>query len=103
MSLKEKFDMEILGTLIQYYSLAVEHFASIGNQKKCDEYNENLNLLFKQAEIKKNMNEDKNIESNAKREEIKQEMQVAKEKKTNKTVKSILKDKLKKQTKYIKN
>ena len=49
------------------------------------------------------MNEDKNIESNAKREEIKQEMQVAKEKKTNKTVKSILKDKLKKQTKYIKN
>ena len=33
MSLKEKFDMEILGTLIQYYSLAVEHFASIGNQK----------------------------------------------------------------------
>ena len=27
------------------------------------------------------MNEDKNIESNAKREEIKQEMQVAKEKK----------------------
>ena len=36
MSLKEKFDMEILGTLIQYYSLAVEHFASIGNQKKCD-------------------------------------------------------------------
>ena len=99
MSLKEKFDMEILGTLIQYYSLAVEHFASIGNQKKCDEYNENLNLLFKQAEVKRYMNEGKNIESNAKKEEIKQEMQVATEKITNKTVKSILKDKEKKQTK----
>ena len=99
MSLKEKFDMEILGTLIQYYSLAVEHFASMGNQKKCDEYNENLNLLFKQAEVRKYMNEGKNIESNAKKEEIKQEMQVATEKITNKTVKSILKDKEKKQTK----
>ena len=53
MSLKEKFDMEILGTLIQYYSLAVEHFASIGNQKKCDESNENLNLLLNKLKLKK--------------------------------------------------
>ena len=45
------------------------------------------------------MNEGKNIESNAKKEEIKQEMQVATEKITNKTVKSILKEKEKKQTK----
>ena len=99
MSLKEKFDMEILGTLIKYYSLAVEHFGSIGDYKKCAEYNENLNLLFKQIEVKKYMNEGKNIESNAKKEEIKQEMQVATEKITNKTVKSILKEKEKKQTK----
>ena len=99
MSLKEKFDMEILGTLIKYYSLAVEHFGSIGDHKKCAEYNENLNLLFKQVEVKKYMNEGKNIETNAKKEEIKQEMQVAKEKITNKTVKSILKEKEKKQTK----
>ena len=29
LSLKEKFDMQILSTLIQYYSLAVEHFGSM--------------------------------------------------------------------------
>ena len=99
MSLKEKFDMEILGTLIKYYSLAVEHFGSIGDQKKCMEYNENLNLLFKQIEVKKYMSEGKNIESNAKKEEVKQEMLVAETKITNKTAKSILKEKEKKQTK----
>ena len=33
LNLKEKFDMNILQTLIQYYSLAVEHFASIGDEK----------------------------------------------------------------------
>ena len=99
MALKEKFDMEILGTLIKYYSLAVEHFGSLGDEKKCAEYNENLNLLFKQIEVKKYMNEGNNIESNAKKEEIKQEMENAEKKVTNKTVKSILKDKTKKHTK----
>ena len=99
MSLKEKFDMGILGTLIQYYSLAVEHFGSIGDVQKCAEYNENLNLLFKQMEVKKYMNEGTNIESNAKKDEVKQEMHKAENKITNKTVKSILKDKEKKQTK----
>ena len=99
MSLKEKFDMGILGTLIQYYSLAVEHFGSIGDAKKCAEYNENLNLLFKQMEVKKYMNEGTNIESNAKKDEVKQEMHKAENKITNKTVKSILKNKEKKQTK----
>ena len=99
MSLKEKFDMEILGTLIKYYSLAVEHFGSLGNQKKCAEYNENLNLLFKQMEVKKYMNEGNNIESNAKKEELKKEMHVAETKITDKTAKSILKEKEKKQTK----
>ncbi len=99
MNLKEKFDMEILGTLIKYYSLAVEHFGSIGDAKKCAEYNENLNLLFKQIEVQKYMKEGNNIESNAKKEEIKQEMHQAEKKITNKTVKSILKEKGKKQTK----
>ena len=99
MSLKEKFDMEILSTLIKYYSLAVEHFGSLGNQKKCAEYNENLNLLFKQMEVKKYMNEGNNIESNAKKEELKKEMHVAETKITDKTAKSILKEKEKKQTK----
>ena len=99
MALKEKFDMEILGTLIKYYSLAVEHFGSIGDAKKCEEYNENLNLLFKQVEVKKYMKEGNNIESNAKKEEIKQEMENAEKKITTKTVKSILKDKTKKHTK----
>ena len=99
MALKEKFDMEILGSLIKYYSLAVEHFGSLGDAQKCMEYNENLNLLFKQIEVKKYMDEGKNIESNAKKEEIKQEMQNAEQKITNKTVKSILKDKTKKHTK----
>jgi hypothetical protein len=99
MNLKEKFDMEILGTLIKYYSLAVEHFGSIGDEKKCAEYNENLNLLFKQIEVKKYMNEGNNIESNAKKEEIKKEMKRAEKKITDNTVKSILKEKEKKQTK----
>ena len=99
MSLKEKFDMEILGTLIKYYSLAVEHFGSLGNQKKCAEYNENLNLLFKQMEVKKYMNEGNNIESNAKKDELKKEMHVAETKITDKIAKSILKEKEKKQTK----
>lgn len=99
MALKEKFDVEILGSLIKYYSLAVEHFGSLGDEKKCAEYNENLNLLFKQMEVKKYMNEGKNIESNQKKEEIKQEMQIAEKKITDKTVKSILKSKEKKQTK----
>ena len=99
MSLKEKFDMEILGTLIKYYSLAVEHFGSLGDAKKCAEYNENLNLLFKQIEVKKYMDEGKNIESNAKKEEIKQEMHIAENKITYKTAKTILKEKEKKQTK----
>ena len=99
MSLKEKFDMGILGTLIQYYSLAVEHFGSLGDDKKCAEYNENLNLLFKQIEVKKYMDEGNNIESNAKKDEVKQEMHVAEQKITKSTVKSILKNKEKKQTK----
>ena len=99
MSLKEKFDMGILGTLIQYYSLAVEHFGSLGDDKKCAEYNENLNLLFKQIEVKKYMDEGNNIESNAKKDEVKQEMHVAEQKITKSAVKSILKNKEKKQTK----
>ena len=80
LSLKEKFDMKVLGTLIQYYSLAVEHFGSIGDDKKCQEYNENLNLLFKQMEVKKYMEEGKNIEHNVKKEELKKEMKSAEKK-----------------------
>ena len=77
LSLKEKFDMQILSTLIQYYSLAVEHFGSIGEAKKCEEYNENLNLLFKQMEVRKYMKEGKDIELNAKKEKLKNEMKKA--------------------------
>ena len=77
LSLKEKFDMQILSTLIQYYSLAVEHFGSIGDAKKCEEYNENLNLLFKQMEVRKYMKEGKDIELNAKKEKLKNEMKKA--------------------------
>ena len=77
LSLKEKFDMQILSTLIQYYSLAVEHFGSIGDTKKCEEYNENLNLLFKQMEVSKYMKEGKDIELNAKKEKLKNEMKKA--------------------------
>ena len=77
LSLKEKFDMQILSTLIQYYSLAVEHFCSIGDAKKCEEYNENLNLLFKQMEVRKYMKEGKDIELNAKKEKLKNEMKKA--------------------------
>ena len=99
LSLKEKFDMQILSTLIQYYSLAVEHFGSIGDAKKCEEYNENLNLLFKQMEIKKYMKEGKNIELNAKKEEIKKEMKLAENKVDSESVKKIIREKEKKQIK----
>ena len=93
LSLKEKFDMQILNTLIQYYSLAVEHFGSIGDDKKCEEYNENLNLLFKQMEVNQFMKEGKNMELNAKKEEIKQEMKKAENNIDSKTVKNIIKEK----------
>ena len=102
LSLKEKFDMQVLGTLIQYYSLAVEHFGSIGDEKKCAEYNENLNLLFKQMEIKQYMKEGKNIELNAKKEEIKKEMKLAENKVDSESVKKIIREKEKKQIK-VKN
>ena len=92
LSLKEKFDMKVLETLIQYYSLAVEYFGSIGDDKKCSEYNENLNLLFKQMEIKKYMKEGNNIELNAKKEEIKQQMKMA-ENKIDSTAAKIIWDK----------
>lgn len=99
LSLKEKFDIQILGTLIQYYSLAVEHFGSIGDEKKCAEYNESLNLLFKQMEIRKYMKEGKNIEINAKKEEIKKEMKIAENKIDTESVKKIIKEKENKQIK----
>ena len=99
LSLKEKFDMQILGTLIQYYSLAVEHFGSIGDEKKCAEYNESLNLLFKQMEIRKYMKEGKNIEINAKKEEINKEMKIAENKIDTESVKKIIKEKENKQIK----
>ena len=99
LSLKEKFDMNILGKLIQYYSLAVEHFGSIGDDKKCEEYNENLNLLFKQMEIRKYMKEGKNIEFNVKKEEIKQELKEAEKKVDYNKVKQIIKGKDNKQIK----
>ena len=93
LSLKEKFDMQILGTLIQYYSLAVEHFASLGDAKKCEEYNENLNLLFKQMEVRKYMKDGKNIELNAKKEEIKNEMKKAENQIDSNFAKKIIKGK----------
>ena len=52
MSLKEKFDTAIMQNLLLYYSIAVEHFNSLGDEKKAAEYNENMNLLFKQMEEK---------------------------------------------------
>ena len=94
LNLKEKFDMNILQTLIQYYSLAVEHFASIGDEKKCAEYNDNLNLLFKQMEIKKYMENGKNMELNAKKEEIKKEMKKAENKIDSEEVKKKIKEKI---------
>jgi len=96
LSLKEKFDMKVLETLIQYYSLAVEYFGSIGDDKKCSEYNENLNLLFKQMEIKKYMKEGNNIELNAKKEEIKQQMKMAENKIDSTAAKKIIKENEKK-------
>ena len=99
LSLKEKFDVQVLGTLIQYYSLAVEHFSSIGDEQKCQEYNGNLNLLFKQMEMQKLMKEGNNLELNAKKEEIKKELEKVENKVDSTTVKKIMNKKENKQIK----
>ena len=49
--LKEKFDMKVLQKLIDYYSLAVGYYESI-NDPKFMIYNQSLNLLFSQPEVK---------------------------------------------------
>jgi hypothetical protein len=99
MSLKEKFDTAIMQNLLLYYSIAVEHFNSLGDEKKAAEYNENMNLLFKQMEEKKYRDEGTKIEAIVKKEEVKQEMEIAEKKITNKTAKSILKAKERRQSK----
>ena len=60
--LKEAFNMKVLEKLIKYYSFAIEHYSSIGNDNKINEYNSNLNLLFGQMEVKKFMLEGNNME-----------------------------------------
>ena len=49
--LKENFDMKVLQKLIDYYSLAVGYYESI-NDPKFMIYNQSLNLLFSQPEVK---------------------------------------------------
>ena len=90
MKLKEKFDIETLANLIKYYSLAVEYYQSI-NDPKYMEYNENLNLLFKQMEVKRYMKEGTNLEANVKKEEIKKEMKTAEKEITNTVVEEVIK------------
>ena len=62
MNLKEKFDMQILGSLIKY--LQPQSILEVQEMKKNVQNTENLNLLFKKIEVKKYMDEGKNIESN---------------------------------------
>ena len=50
--LKEKFDMKVINTLVQYYSMAVGYYESI-NDPRFHVYNESLRLLFSQPEVKK--------------------------------------------------
>lgn len=53
-TLKTKFDLKVLHKLISYYSRAIEYYESIDDPKYVM-YNQSLNLLFAQPEVKKYM------------------------------------------------
>ena len=69
MKLKQEFSMETLQELMDYYSLAIEYYSSIGDPKY-ERYNQNLQLLLSQPDVLKHINMQT---ANGKRMVIKQE------------------------------
>jgi hypothetical protein len=89
--LKEKFDMKVFQKLIDYYSTAVEYYESINNPKFII-YNQSLNLLFSQPEIKKYLTGG-NIKLKLKKENIQKIIQECDKKVTTEKVKSFIRRK----------
>ena len=54
LKLKDKFDIKVLQELAKLYSTAVEYYESI-NSPKYLKYQQNLNLLFSDPDIKRHM------------------------------------------------
>jgi len=69
MKLKAEFSMETLQELMDYYSLAIEYYSSIGD-KKYERYNQSLQMLLSQPDVLKHINMQT---ANGKRMVIKQE------------------------------
>jgi len=69
MKLKQEFSMETLQELMDYYSLAIEYYSSIGDPKY-ERYNQSLQLLLSQPDVLKHINMQT---ANGKRMVIKQE------------------------------
>ena len=69
MKLKTEFSMETLQELMDYYSLAIEYYSSIGD-KKYERYNQSLQMLLSQPDVLKHINMQT---ANGKRMVIKQE------------------------------
>jgi len=89
--LKEKFDVKVLQKLIDYYSLAVGYYESI-NDPKFMMYNQSLNLLFSQPEVKQFLNGDKN-KLNIKKENLQKIMNDCEKKVTTDNVKNFIRRK----------
>ena len=89
--LKEKFEVKVLQKLIDYYSLAVGYYESI-NEQKYMMYNQSLNLLFSQLEVKQFLSGDKN-KLNLKKENLQKIINDCKKKVTTGNVKNFIRRK----------
>ena len=89
--LKEKFDKKSLQKLIEYYSLAVGYYESI-NDPKYIMYNQSLQLLFSQPEVKQYLNGGKG-KLNIKKENLQKIMNDCAKKVTTDNVKNFIRRK----------
>ena len=89
LKLKEKFDIKILQELSKLYSTAIEYYESI-NSPKYLKYQENLNLLFSDPEIKRHMMGGKKIEKEEKLQEFNKKLEEESKLITNKDIKKII-------------
>ena len=89
LKLKEKFDIKILQELSKLYSTAIEYYESI-NSPKYIKYQQNLNLLFSDPDIKRHMMGGKKIEKEEKLEEFNKKLEDESKLITNKDIKKII-------------
>jgi len=89
LKLREKFDIKILQELSKLYSTAIEYYESI-NSPKYIKYQQNLNLLFSDPEIKRHMMGGKKIEKEEKLLEFNNKLEQESKLITNKDIKKII-------------